>query len=134
MSHISADEYSPGLIRDAASLIYDYYNKYEYFELASVIDEVEDEQLKEFLLKCALEDHNISKSWEKLFPNPDTIGIIIKMTTDSVRKFKIMQIDRLIAETALHIKSAVSEEELLEYLKTQDEFNIEKKKLTEELV
>lgn len=134
MAHIAAEEYSAGVIRDAATLVYDHYNQYEFFELASVIGEVQDELLKGFLLKCALEDHSISKKWEKDAPNPDTNGILIKMATDSVRKFKLMQIDRLIQETTEQLKSAVNEEDVLQYLKTLEEFKSDKMNLVKELV
>lgn len=134
MAHISAEEYSAGVIRDAATLVYDHYNQYEFFELASVIGEVQDELLKGFLLKCALEDHSISKKWEKDAPNPDTNGILIKMATDCVRKFKLMQIDRLIHDTYEQLKNAANDEDVLQYLKTLEEFKSDKMNLVKELV
>lgn len=134
MAHVASEEFSPGVIRDAATLVYDHYNQYEFFELASVIDEVENEELKQFLLKCALEDHSISRKWEKDNPNPDTSGILVKMATDTVRKFKLMQIDRLIKDTSEQLKSASSEDEVVQYLKTLEEFKSDKMNLSKELV
>jgi len=128
-SHIHPEEFVVEINKKAACLIFEEFNKNDSFELASLVDKIEDEQLKEFFLNMTLGKHSISSNWEKFYPGEDPNTVYLKESIDAVKKYKSLQIDNNIKEILLKTETVLSEDEKMELLKSLNEFNEEKKKL-----
>jgi DNA primase len=133
-SHIQPEEFSVEINRRAASLIYDEFNKNDSFELASLVDKIEDEQLKEYFLNVTLGKYSISSNWEKYYPGEDPVVIYMKESSDAVKKYKLLQIDNGIRSILLKTETVSSEDEKMNLLKSLQEFNEEKKRLNLEFI
>jgi DNA primase len=133
-SHIQPEEFSVEINRRAASLIYDEFNKNASFELASLVDKIEDEQLKEYFLNVTLGKYSISSNWEKYYPGEDPVVIYMKESSDAVKKYKLLQIDNNIRNILLKTEIVSSEDEKMDLLKSLQEFNEEKKRLNLEFI
>jgi DNA primase len=135
-SHIQPDEFSVEINMKAATFIFEKFNENDSFELASLIDKIEDEQLKEYFLNMTLGKYSISSNWEKYYPGEDPIIVYMKESSDAVKKYKIMQIDKNIKEIEILLKTDTisSEDEKIEMMKSLKEFNEEKKRLNMEFV
>ncbi len=135
-SHIQPDEFSVEINRKAAELIYEEYSNNDSFELASLIDKIEDEQLKEYFLNMTLGKYSISSNWEKYYPGEEPLTVYMKESSDAVKKYKILQIDKNIKEieTLLKTDTISSDDEKIEMMKSLKKFNEEKKRLNTEFV
>jgi DNA primase len=131
-SYIHPEEFSIELNRETADLIFKEFEKKELFELASVIDTLENEELKEYILKLTLDKHSISSNWEKLYPQDDNINVYMKESSDAIKKYKSLQIENRIKQIVDQIALVSSEEAKMELLKALNEFQADKKRLNEE--
>jgi DNA primase len=128
-SHIQPEEFTIEINKKVASLIFEEFNKNDSFELASLVDKIEDEQLKEYFLNMTLGKYSISSNWEKFYPGEDPLAVYMKESSDAIKKYKLLQIDNNIKNILSKTETVFSEEEKMELLKSLNEFNEEKKKL-----
>ena len=133
-SHISPKEFLIELNRKTAELVYDEFSIKNTFEIAAVMDKIENEELKEYLHKLSIDKYSISSSWEKLYPGKDTLSVLSKVCMDAIKKFKTMQIDNQIKDVLSRVKDATSEEEGVELLHILNRYHADKKKLNEEFI
>ena len=131
-SYITPEEFLIEINRKTAELVYDEFNKKGSFEVAAVIDIIEDDELKDYLQKMAIDKYSISSNWEKLYPRQDNFTVLSKVCTDTMKKFKSMQIDSQINDILSQVKNASSEEEGVELLHILNQYHADKKRLNEE--
>ena len=128
-SHIQPEEFTVETNKKAAAFIFDVFNENDSFELASTIDKIEDEKLKEYFLNMTLGKYSISSNWEKFYPGEDPITVYMKEASDAIKKYKSMQIDNSIKQIQLKAETVTSDDEKMELLKSLKEFSEEKKRL-----
>ena len=87
-THMNPEEFVIELNRKIAELVYEEFNKKGSFEVASVIDKIENEELKSYLQKLAIDKYSISSDWEKLYPGKDNFTILSRLVKDFMKKFK----------------------------------------------
>jgi len=135
-SHIQPDEFAVEINKKAAEFIFEEFNESDSFELASLVEKIEDEQLKEYFLNLTLAKYSISSNWEKYYPGEDPITVYMKECSDAVKKYKTIQIDKNIKEIEILLKTDTisSEDEKIELMKSLREFNEEKKRLNIEFI
>jgi DNA primase len=133
-SHISPAEFIIDINRKTAELVYNEFNEKNTFEIAAVIDKIENEELKDYLHKLSIDKYSISGSWEKLYPGKDNLSVLSKVCMDTMKKFKSMQIDNQIKDILSRVKDATSEEEGVELLHMLNQYNADKKRLSEEFI
>jgi DNA primase len=133
-SHITPEEFLIEINRKTAELVYDEINKKGSFEVASVIDKIDDEELKNFLQKLAIDKYSISSDWEKLYPGKDNFTILSRLVKDFMRKFKTLQIENQIVDISHQVEQAISDEERVELWRIRDQYYTDKKRLNEEFI
>jgi DNA primase len=131
-SHINPEEFLIELNRKIAELIYEEFNKKSSFEIAAVIDTIEDEEVKDYLQLLSIDQYSLSSSWEKLYPKQDNSSVLSKVCMDTMKKFKSLQIDNQIKDILSQVQNVSSEEEGRELLHILDQYQADKKRLNEE--
>jgi DNA primase len=133
-AHMNPEEFVIELNRKIAELVYEEFNKKGSFEVASVIDKIEDEELRDYLHKLSIDKYSISSSWEKSYPGKDNFTILSRSVKDSMKKFKTLQIENQIVEISHQVELAISDEERVELWRIRDQYHADKKKLNEEFI
>ena len=133
-SHLVPQEFLIELNRKTAELVYEEFNQKGSFEVASVIDKIDDEELKEYLHKLSIDKYSISSSWEKLYPGKDNLSVLSRVCLDTMKKFKTLQIDNQIKDILSQVKDASSEEKGVELLHILNQYHADKKRLNEEFI
>ncbi|MDR3611586.1 MAG: DNA primase [Ignavibacteriaceae bacterium] len=131
-SHINPEEFLIELNRKIAELIYEEFNKKGSFEVAAVIDTIEDEEVKDYLQLLSIDQYSLSSSWEKLYPKQDNSSVLSKVCMDTMKKFKSLQMDNQIKDILSQVQNVSSEEEGRELLHILDQYQADKKRLNEE--
>jgi DNA primase len=133
-NHITPEEFFIELNRKTAELVYDEFNKKGSFEVASVIDKIDDDKLKDYLQKLAIDKYSISSNWDKLYPGQDNFTILTKLVKGSIKKFKSLQIDNKINVVLSKVEEASSDAERVELLPVLNQYRADKIRLNEEFI
>ncbi|MGE5797273.1 MAG: DnaB-like helicase N-terminal domain-containing protein, partial [Ignavibacteria bacterium] len=98
----------------------------------SLIDKIEDENLKAYILEITFEKYSISKNWEEIHPGPSREKVLLKYALDTVRKFKVMQIEQQLAANLKKLENS-SREESEELMLNNMELEKQRRRIKEEL-
>ena len=130
--HINFDEIENPVIRDVFKTVHESYN-IDIFSTVSLMDKIEDEEVKMALRKLLLKDDAISSKWEDRTHDRAIEKDSMKYATETVKKFIVYKIDKKIDEVRNKISSSSDENELLKLLHENQELTDEKKIMLEEL-
>lgn len=133
INHIHPDDFELEIHYKIYSLIYDSIHHGEEILMSALIEQIKDETVQSYLLELTLEKHSISKNWEDLLPGQSKDKIIMKETVDTVRKFKLYQADKQIADNNRKIIECDSESEKIVLMKSNLELEKLKRQIKEEL-
>ncbi|MGE5861820.1 MAG: DNA primase [Ignavibacteria bacterium] len=98
----------------------------------SLIDKLEDENLKAYILEITFEKYSISKNWEEIHPGPSREKVLLKYALDTVRKFKVMQIEQQLSANLKKLENS-SREESEELMLNNMELEKQRRRIKEEL-
>ena len=133
-AHMNPEEFVIELNRKIAELVYEEFNKKGSFEVASVLNNINDEELRDLLQKLSIDKYSISSDWEKLYPGKDNFTVLSKLVRGSMKKFKTLQIENQISDILVQVEEASSDEERVELLPILNQYCAEKLKLNEEFI
>jgi DNA primase len=133
-THMNPEEFVIELNRKIAELVYEEFNKKGSFEVASVLNNINDEELRDSLQKLSIDKYSISSDWEKLYPGKDNLTILSRLVKDFMRKFKTLQIENQIVDISHQVEQAISDEERVELWRIRDQYYADKKRLNEEFI
>ncbi len=133
INHIHPDDFELEIHKRIYSLIFDSIHQGENVQMSVLIEQLEDEAVQSYLLELSLEKYSISKNWEELLPGQSMVKIILKDTIDTVRKFKLLRIDSLIASNFQKMEESDSEEINIEMMKANRELEEKKRRIRDEL-
>ena len=127
-SHIQPDEFAVEINKKAAAFIFEEFNENDSFELASLVEKIEDEELKEYFLNMTIAKYSISNNWEKFYPGEDPLIVFTRESLDLIKKYKLLKIEYNIKQVEILLKAGTdsSDVEIAEKLKLLHE---EKRKL-----
>ena len=109
-----------------AKIIYDYYLKGK-FDTALIIEKVDDEKLKNYILSVTLGDHQISSSWDNRSSTGKVEKDPLKYTLDTLKKYQMLKIDNQIKKNDQKIEVLGNDPEVLDLMKENEELRKEKK-------
>jgi DNA primase len=132
--HMNPEEFVIELNRKIAELVYEEFNKKGSFEVASMLNNINDEELRDSLQKLSIDKYSISNEWEKLYPGKDNFTILSRLVKDSMKKFKTLQIENQITDILLQVEEASSNEEQAELLPILNQYYSDKLRLKEEFI
>ena len=132
--HILPEELTNKQFRTLATIVLDNY-KNDIIAPALLIDKIEDETLRNFVMGLSLNQEVISpKHGEELISPEVTKKILIQHSKDVVKKFKIMRINKQITANNKRLSDTDLNKEIIEILKENKELEDEIKLIrTEEL-
>lgn len=106
--------------------------KENQFSPAYLIDQIKEEELKNFIFKLALTDESISRKWDDLSFNGKIEKDNMEHAQDTVRNFLIYQVESQMKTNNMIIADSKDERLHLELLKRNKELQEEKKMLLHE--
>lgn len=128
INFIQPDEFVNPIYKRLAEIIFDCYD-HGIISPASIIEKIEDENLKRFTLGFAISEETISKRWDGFFMNGDSQINLTKYVDDILRKYKMQKIDEQIKIINKQIPETTNEAEVIELMKEIKELQLEKKVL-----
>jgi len=126
--HIMPDDFANENVRFIAENVYQNFRKGIY-SAASLIEKINNEQLKDYIIRLSLNQESISKHWQSM-NNGEKIELdYVKYAEDLVRNYQIIKIDLQIEELTRDIAASNDESSMINKMKFINELQIEKKKL-----
>ena len=111
-----------------AKVIHDSYIEGKY-ETAAIIDKIEDDKLKNYVLTVILGEHQISTSWDKRSSSGKIAKDPVQSTLDTIKKYQLMKIDEQIRINDSKIENLGNDPEIINLMKANNELRGEKKQL-----
>jgi DNA primase len=131
--HISPEDFINHTHRYLANLVYESLTNNEIVLPAVIIEKIEDEEIKQYILKLTFDRYVVSKTWEEFRPGiPDEV-ILLKAAKDVIRSFKLFRIDLEIKRNNEKIKSAGDDDKIIELMKINNTLQQEKKLIQQDI-
>ncbi|HVO74048.1 MAG TPA: DNA primase [Ignavibacteriaceae bacterium] len=132
MQHLDPEEFCQESHRKLIEIINKNIRENSKVIAGSLIDKIQDENLKAYILEITFEKYSISKNWEEIYPGPSREKVLLKYAVDTVRKFKIMQIEQQLADNLKKMENSTKEESESLMLKKM-ELEKQRRKIKEEM-
>lgn len=130
--HISPDDfkfkYHPELVNE----VYEAFQNSDDLSSSTLIARVKDEELQGYLLEITFDKYSISKTWDELNPVLEDEKLFYKFALDTIRRFKITEIEENISKNNERMEQVENEEERITILKENLELEKQKKNLKDE--
>jgi DNA primase len=124
--HIETDEFENPNVKKLAELVFKNFRSGIYSP-ASLIEQIENEEIKDFVIKLSLNQEAISKRWEEM-NNGEKIELDYKTyAEDLVRSYRIAKIDSEIEKLNRELSKISDDDEVLKTMKLINELQREKK-------
>ncbi len=114
--HIKPDEFKVPIHCELSELIYSALINGEKVTTGSLIDKLENEDQKLYLRELTFEKYQISKKWEDLNPSISDDKVLRKYSIDTVKRFKLRQVEEKISGIHDNLSNVTDEKEKLELL------------------
>lgn len=131
-NNYTPEDFSVPAFQKLAELVFESFNNKESVSPGSLVEKIEDENFKEFILKIAFEKHTISKTWEDINPGMPYFKVLLKHAVDTVKKIRLYKIDKEIKFNHDRINESKDEEEILNLMKINNSLFEEKKVIQNE--
>jgi DNA primase len=103
------------------------------FTTSGLITVLNDESKESYIRELTFDKYAVSSSWEDRFPSITAEMTLMKFTKDTVMKFVIERIEKIIQSNRREIELTDDENKQLEIMKSNNELEREKKRIREEL-
>jgi len=125
---IHPDDLENSKLRKLANIVYEGYKEDDILP-AALVDKIEDEESRDFILSLSLGDTPISTRWENYSSDGKVEINIIKFTKDVIKKFNLKRLEKLIGEKNAQISKLNGNSEIVEVLNSIKELQEERKQL-----
>ena len=123
---LSPEDFTNKSLSHLAKIVNESYLKGN-FETASIVEKIEDEKLKNYVLSISLGDHQISSNWDKLSNSGKVGKDPLNYAIDTLKKYQILKIDNQIKNNDRRIETLGNDPEVVELMKSNDELRKKKK-------
>jgi DNA primase len=131
--HISPEDFSNSDYRILANLVYESFSNNESIASAELVEKINDEKIRQFILDRSFEKYIISKTWDQIYPDKSDNENLLKHAKDAVRSYKLFHIDLEIRRNSEKIKSAKNEDDVIELMKKNNSLQQEKKLIQQDI-
>ena len=135
-NYVHSEDFSTELNRELFETVKDEFennDEKDGFTTSGLINLIRDERKEAFVRELTFDKYVVSSSWEDRFPSITAEVTSMKFAKDTVMKFVIEKLDKLIQSNRREIELTDNETELVELMKNNNEFEREKKRIREEL-
>lgn len=127
-NHLTPEDFTETTSQYLAELVYDTFQTGEDILPGALIDKIEDEAVRQFVIKMSMEKHTISKTWEEINPGDDDSQNLMRYARDAIRRFRLFRIDKELKLNYNNIKNSADEGEIMRLMKANN-YLLEEKKL-----
>lgn len=131
--YIRDDEFTYPPHQKFVEIVFSKFHEDEDISVSSILDDIQDETLSEYLTSLAFEPYAISDEWEKLYPTPSRRESLVRAAIDTIVKFKAMQIDQELKSLNEELKEQKDVNKQIEYLNHIKDLQDSKKSIKEML-
>ncbi len=131
--HISPEEFAVDAHLKLANLVYEAFKDNESIIAGALVGKITDEDLQSYVQELTFEKYVISKNWEDIFPGLPQEEIFQKIARDTVKRFKIEEIDFKIKNNRKLIEEVQDEDERFNIMKINRDLEKEKQIISQEL-
>ncbi len=117
--------------REIAEIVLAEYKR-DKISASHLIEKITDEQLKNIVMKLAVEKETLSKRWESREEGDSEKDNLNKYAFDVVKKHKISKIDNIIKKNNSKIENLTNETDIIELIAFNNELNADKKRISAE--
>ncbi|GBD92311.1 DNA primase [bacterium BMS3Abin04] len=125
---IHPDDLENPKLKELANIVYEGYQENDILP-AALVDKIEDEESRDFILSLSLGDTPISTRWENYSSDGKVEINIIKFTKDVIKKFNLKRLEKLIGEKNAQISKLNENSEIVEVLNSIKVLQEERKQL-----
>lgn len=125
---IQPEDFTNKSLSYLAKIVYDSYLKGNY-NTASMVEKIEDEKLKNYIMSITLGEYQISSSWDDRASSGKVEKDPLKYTEDTIIKYQLVKIDEQIKINDLKIEKLGDNPEVITLMKLNDELRNEKKNI-----
>jgi DNA primase len=131
--HIQIEDFLVEAHRKIAEVVYETFNNGFNVKASALIDKFGETDLQSYILELTVDKYSISKNWENIYPGKPEDKVLLKVTVDTVRKFKIEQIDFMILKNLKLMESTENEDERFQLMVVNRNLEKEKSLIIKEL-
>ena len=114
-----------------ANIVYSAFNNKEELIPGALINKLHDEDLEAYVREITFERYSISKNWDDISSAIDDEKILLKVATDSIKKFKELQIDQKINENIKLMETVETEDEKMGIMRENRELENQKNEISD---
>ena len=122
---IQPEDFSNNSLKNLALIIFDSYMRGN-FNLADVIEKIEDEKLKNYILNVTLGEYQISSTWDEKSSHGKVEKNLLKYANDTIKKYQLIKIDEQIKLNDIKIEKLGNNPEVIKIMRENDELRKEK--------
>ncbi len=124
--YLKPEDFSFDIHQYLAQITHDVYLNGEDLLVNSIVDTIEDERVKSYLLELIFDKYTISKSWDEFTPSEPENVILKKIAIDSLKKFIGNQYDQKIKANHDSLEQTTDELERIRLMKLNKDLMQEK--------
>jgi DNA primase len=123
---IMPEDFTNKSLGTLAKVVHDAYLEGNY-NTASLVEKIEDEKLKNYILSIKLGEYQISTTWDQRSSSGKITKDPVKYSLDTIRKFQLLKIDEQIKKNNLKIENLGDAPEVINLMKANEELRNEKR-------
>jgi hypothetical protein len=131
--HMSTDDFQNKHHSELVNEVYEAYQNSDDLSSSALIARIKDEELQSYLLEITFDKYSISKTWDDLNPVFEDEKLFYKFALDTIKNFKITEIEENISKNNERMEQADDEDEKLKIMKENIELEKQKKSLKENI-
>ena len=125
--HSSPDDFKYKYHTKLVNEVYEAYQNSDDLSPSALIARIKDAEPQSYLLEITFDKYSISKTWDELNPVFEDDKLFYKFAVDTIKNFKVVQLEKRISDNNERIEQADSEEEKLKLMKENIDLEKEKK-------
>jgi DNA primase len=133
IQYVDPDSLNIPYNRELFTLVANAYEEGEDVVAGALLDKLGNEKAKSYLREITFEKYGISKIWDDIYPGSDEKMVLMKYAKDTLKKFKLQQIDREISKNHKKLEETNEENEKLLIMKKKVELERDKLAVIKEL-
>lgn len=126
---ILPEDFSNKSLGKLAKIVHDSYLE-NSTNTAALIEKIEDEKLRNYVLSITLGEYQISSSWDKKSSSGKIAKDPVRYTSDIIKKYQLIKIDEQIKSNNIKIENLGNDPEVISLMKANEELRSEKKELS----
>jgi DNA primase len=125
---IMPEDFTNKSLGTLAKIVHDSYLEGNY-NTASLVEKIDDEKLKNYVLSITLGEYQISSTWDHRSSSGKIAKDPIKYSSDTLKKYQLLKIDEQIKKNNFKIENLGDTPEVINLMKANEELRNEKRQL-----